>query len=100
MSNSFKKEASENKLKAMFVINPNEPLGNVLTEEEMKDVVRFCYDNSLVLISYESLQEAIYKKSTFNSFRKIVTHMPAPYSNLELFSVHSASKTPFFEFKK
>lgn len=81
----------------MLVINPNEPLGNVLKEDEMMSIVKFCYDNNLVLIAYEVLQDAVYEKSKFSSFRKIVTHMPAPYNNLELFSVHSSSKTPYFE---
>jgi alanine transaminase len=82
----------------MFVINPNEPLGSVMTEDEMKYIIRFCYDNSLVLIAFETLQDAIHSPSlNFNSFRKVVLSMPGPYNNLELFSVHSTSKTPFFE---
>jgi len=51
-----------------------------------------------VLVAYESLQDAIHKPDVpFHSFRKVIQNMPSPYNNLELFSVHSSAKTPYFE---
>ena len=82
----------------MLVVNPNEPLGNVLEVGQMIEIVKFCYDHNLALIAYEVLQDAVHDSGKgFQSFRKTVHQMPSPYNNLELFSIHSASKTPFFE---
>lgn len=82
----------------MFVMNANEPLGTVFTHDEMINIIKFCYDNSLVLIAYETLQDAIHNPNlNFDSFRKVVLSMPSPYNNLEMFSVHSTSKTAYFE---
>ena len=82
----------------MLIVNPNEPLGNVLEEDQMKEIVKFCVDNNLALIAYEILQDAIHNpKMIFHSFRKIVQKMPSPYNKLEVFSIHSTSKTQFFE---
>jgi aspartate/methionine/tyrosine aminotransferase len=76
------------------VINPNSPTGNVLNAEQMKEIVKFCVNNNLILIASEALQDSIHSEfDKFVSFRKIITNMELPYNKLELFSFHSASQS-------
>jgi len=64
----------------------------------MKLIVTFCYDNNVVLVANETLQDAIHDdKIKFTSFRKVIQSMDKPYNNLEAFSFFSASKSIFFE---
>ena len=49
-------------IKALVVINPHNPLGTILTESEMQQVVEFCEKNHLVLIAIETLQKAIFPR--------------------------------------
>lgn len=77
-------------VKAVVVINPGNPTGQVLDEKNMMEVVRFCEDNRLVLLADEVYQDNIYMPDKkFTSFRKVAKQMD---SDLELFSFHSLSK--------
>lgn len=87
--------------KALFIINPNNPTGQVLTRSEMQKIVKICVENKMVLIASEVLQGLVHSdnaaETPFLSFRKIIQEMPAPYNELELFSFYSASKSDLFE---
>jgi len=39
--------------KALVVINPGNPTGQVLSGDNIKDIIKFCYDNSLAIIADE-----------------------------------------------
>ncbi len=113
----------------MVVINPNNPLGNILSESQMEEVIKFCEKNRLVLVAVESLQNSLYprvikgeveaphtytndkeytikdsegkklrdkpgKDDRFKSFRYMINKLN---SQLELFSINSISKGPFFK---
>eukprot|EP00827_Trimyema_finlayi_P001147 TRINITY_DN13_c0_g1_i1.p1 TRINITY_DN13_c0_g1~~TRINITY_DN13_c0_g1_i1.p1 ORF type:complete len:487 (+),score=175.39 TRINITY_DN13_c0_g1_i1:167-1627(+) len=79
--------------RAITVINPGNPTGQVLDREVMENVVRWCYDNKIMILADEVYQRNIYKQGKkFTSFRKVVTELPAPYNTTELISFHSASK--------
>ena len=81
------------KMKAMVVINPGNPTGNILGEQNIKDIIKFCYANKMVLFADEVYQENIYSKNKkFISFKKVLTRMPAPYNRTVLLSFHSTSK--------
>lgn len=82
-------------IKAMLVINPQEPLGTVMSTEEIEEVVKFAEENSLVLIVSEKLQNSVYEGSNkkFVSFRKVVSDLNSP---VELISFTSISRGPFF----
>jgi aspartate/methionine/tyrosine aminotransferase len=76
----------------MLVINPQEPLGKLLTLEEIEEIVKFCTKNELVLIAAEKDQRNVYKDKWI-SFRHVVNKLNSP---LELFSFTSVSRAPFY----
>lgn len=81
-------------VKAMVVINPGNPTGNCLSEQDQIAIVKLCYDEGLVLMADEVYQDNIYHPSKpFISFKKIIHDLGSPYmENLELVSFHSISK--------
>ena len=95
-NSSFKTDQNTTQPKAMLVINPQTPTGKVLSPEEMQKIIKYCYDNSLVLIASEVLQDQCYSDD-FKSFRSQVNLMHSPYNQQELFSFYSISKSPLFE---
>ncbi|KAH8018596.1 hypothetical protein HPB51_009035 [Rhipicephalus microplus] len=79
--------------RGLVVINPGNPTGAVLTEQNIKEVVEFAYKHKLFLMADEVYQHNIYAEgAAFHSFRKIMHNMGPPYSDMELASFMSASK--------
>lgn len=84
---------SGHRLKAMVVINPGNPTGNILSEKNIEDIIKFCYENKLVILADEVYQNNIYSKNKkFHSFKKVMNQMPYPYNQTILFSFNSLSK--------
>ncbi|KAI3386409.1 hypothetical protein SNEBB_000917 [Seison nebaliae] len=84
--------------RAIVIINPGNPTGQVLTEENIKLVIKFAYEKNLVILADEVYQDNIFaKEAAFHSFRKVLLGMGKPYSDLELVSFHSVSKGYFGE---
>jgi alanine transaminase len=78
------------KPRVLAVINPGNPTGGCLPESVMKDVVRLCEKENLVLIADEVYQTNIYTaEKPFHSFKKVVCELGSP---IELVSLHSVSK--------
>ncbi|XP_037932190.1 alanine aminotransferase 1-like, partial [Teleopsis dalmanni] len=70
--------------RALVVINPGNPTGQVLKRENIVDIIKFAYDNKLVLLADEVYQDNVYdKNSKFFSFKKVMTEMGAPYKDME-----------------
>jgi aspartate/methionine/tyrosine aminotransferase len=87
--------SSGKKIRAIFINNPNNPLGTVMSEDEMIEIIKFCQTNRLVLIAIESLQNSIFdKENIFKSFRYVINKIKSP---VEMFSSFSISKAPFFK---
>jgi aspartate/methionine/tyrosine aminotransferase len=89
------KQASDKgvNVKAITVINPGNPTGQVLTKENLKDVLAFAYKHKLVVIADEVYQENIYGDHKFVSMHSVLEEMGDPYkSSIELCSMHSISK--------
>jgi glutamate--glyoxylate aminotransferase len=86
-------------VRALVFINPGNPTGNCLSEENMCDLVRFCHDNRLVMMADEVYQENIYNTvRPFVSARKVIGNMEEPYfSNTEIVSFHTVSKGAYGE---
>ncbi|CAM9639866.1 unnamed protein product, partial [Scytosiphon promiscuus] len=86
-------------LRALVFINPGNPTGNCLTVSDLQQLVRFAYDNRLVLMADEVYQENIYQSKTpFTSCKKVVAEMGYPYSSsVELVSFHTVSKGVYGE---
>ncbi|BFU21292.1 alanine aminotransferase, putative [Entamoeba histolytica HM-1:IMSS-B] len=81
------------KIKALVVINPGNPCGEVLPVDTIKEIIRFCNEKKICLMADEVYQENIWTDVPFNSFRKILATMePEIAHGLELISFHSISK--------
>ena len=79
---SISREALENQLaisqseglcvKAMAMINPGNPTGQVLSEEDVATICQFCADNGIVLLSDEVYQRNVYAEGKeFHSAKKV-----------------------------
>ncbi|KAJ7522195.1 hypothetical protein O6H91_18G000700 [Diphasiastrum complanatum] len=81
------------KVRALVVINPGNPTGQVLSEENQKDIIRFCKDEHLLLLADEVYQENVFAENKkFFSFKKVSRSMGYGEKDLSLVSFHSISK--------
>ncbi|KFO30617.1 alanine aminotransferase 1 [Fukomys damarensis] len=80
--------------RALCVINPGNPTGQVQTRECIEAVIRFAFEEGLFLLADEVYQDNVYAEgSRFHSFKKVLTEMGPPYAEQqELASFHSVSK--------
>ena len=96
LKDSIKKARAEGTtLKAMVVINPGNPTGNCLSQQDLEAIVKICHEERLVLLADEVYQDNAYlpESRPFISFKKVLRSMPAPISDeVELVSFHSLSK--------
>lgn len=81
------------KIRGMVVINPGNPTGNVLSRQDIEDIIKICYEHRIVILADEVYQKNIYTEKPFISFRQVLHELGAPYTdNVELISLHSVSK--------
>ena len=94
-------EATENgvDVNSFVLINPGNPTGNVLSKENLMDVVKFCSKHKLVLLADE-----VYQENVYNDESEFVSCKRAAYETglldedaIELVSFHSVSKGVFGE---
>nr|XP_025843297.1 alanine aminotransferase 1 isoform X5 [Vulpes vulpes] len=80
--------------RALCVINPGNPTGQVQARECIEAVIRFAFEERLFLMADEVYQDNVYAEgSQFHSFKKVLTEMGPPYATQqELASFHSVSK--------
>lgn len=78
--------------RALVIINPGNPTGQVLDIDNMRDIVRFCSKHKIVLMADEVYQENVYVKEVkpFVSFKKVAVELDLP--DVQLVSFHSTSK--------
>ncbi|GAB2268883.1 Alanine aminotransferase 1, mitochondrial [Dionaea muscipula] len=80
-------------VRALVVINPGNPTGQVLAEENQKQIVQFCKNEGLVLLADEVYQENVYvSDKQFHSFKKISRSMGYGEKDIALVSFQSVSK--------
>ncbi|XP_073020061.1 glutamate--glyoxylate aminotransferase 2 [Primulina eburnea] len=86
-------------VRAMVIINPGNPTGQCLSAANLREVLKFCYQNNLVLIGDEVYQQNVYQdERPFISARKVLMDMGPPMSKeIELVSFHTVSKGYFGE---
>ena len=86
-------------VRAFVFINPGNPTGQCLSEQNLQDLVKFCHKNKLVMMADEVYQENIYNvQRPFISARKVLANMSEPYrNNVELVSFHTVSKGAYGE---
>ena len=93
---SYEKAISEGTdVKAIVIINPGNPTGASLPAADIKSVLEFAAEKSLVVIADEVYQTNVFI-GEFISFKKALRDLqkekPGKYDLLELASLHSVSK--------
>lgn len=83
-------------LKSIVVINPGNPTGAVLTEQNIRDIIEVSADDHLVIIADEVYQANVFT-GEFISFKKVLRQLQqenpgGKYDNVHLASIHSTSK--------
>lgn len=80
--------------RALCIINPGNPTGQVQSRQCIEDVIRFAKEEHLFLMADEVYQDNIYAEGcAFHSFKKVLFEMGPEYSDaVELASFHSTSK--------
>jgi len=79
--------------RAIVVINPGNPTGQVLTRKNIEEIIKFAHKEKLFILADEVYQDNVYAKgSQFFSFKKVMFEMGAPYNTMELASFFSTSK--------
>ncbi|KAL4855137.1 Alanine aminotransferase 2 [Chlorella vulgaris] len=86
-------------VRAMVVINPGNPTGQVLDRDNQELLVRFCKEEGLVLMADEVYQTNIYAEGkSFVSFKKVLMEMGDDCTtSVPLVSMNSISKGFFGE---
>jgi len=80
-------------VRAIVVINPGNPTGQVLSRENIELIIKFAHKEKLFLLADEVYQHNVYASGTkFHSFKKVMMEMGPPYDSLELVSFMSCSK--------
>lgn len=81
-------------VRAMVIINPGNPTGQCLSEANLKEILRFCYQEKLVLLGDEVYQQNVYQdERPFISARKVLMDMgPHISKEVQLVSFHTVSK--------
>ncbi|XP_048868098.1 alanine aminotransferase 2-like isoform X2 [Brienomyrus brachyistius] len=80
--------------RALYVINPSNPTGNVQSRKIIEEVIRFVAEEKLFLMADEVYQDTVQGGGTdFVSYKRVLFEMGPPYSeNVQLASFHSVSK--------
>jgi len=82
---------------SFVLINPGNPTGQVLSRENMHDIICFCVKHRLVLLADEVYQENVYDENAeFVSCKRAAADVGL-LDQLELVSFHSVSKGVFGE---
>jgi len=87
-----KARAAGTNVRAIVIINPGNPTGQCLTQDNIREIIRFCIRENLVLLADEVYQTNIYSEIPFTSFRKVVKELGAEGKEAQLVSFHSVSK--------
>ena len=67
--------------------------GQILSYDNIREVIKFCAREKLVLFADEVYQETVFTKDViFHSCRKVLRDLGPEYNNFQLLSLNSASK--------
>jgi len=79
-------------VKALALINPGNPTGQVLDRERLEIICKFCSENGIVLLADEVYQRNVYDPSKIFISAKKVACETLGCEDLQLVSFHSTSK--------
>lgn len=94
LQRAYDEAADHCKPKVLCVINPGNPTGQVLSYDNIVDIIKFAKRNSVFLMADEVYQDNVYADNcSFHSFKKVLLHLGEGYKDeVELVSFHSMSK--------
>jgi len=93
LERSYNEAKSKSDIKAIVVINPGNPTGQVQSRDNIEAVIKFAAEKKLFVFADEVYQHNVYAEgSQFHSFKKVMTEMGAPFSQLEVASFMTCSK--------
>ncbi len=79
--------------RAICIINPGNPTGQVLSLENMQEIIKWAHEKKLFILADEVYQDNIYADGMrFYSFKKVAYELGYPYSEMEMASFYSTSK--------
>uniref|UniRef100_A0A8C4SP75 alanine transaminase n=1 Tax=Erpetoichthys calabaricus TaxID=27687 RepID=A0A8C4SP75_ERPCA len=80
--------------KILYLINPGNPTGQVMSRKTMEGVIKFAAEEKLFLVADEVYQDQVFGDNcSFLSFKKVLFEMGSEYrDNVELVSLNSVSK--------
>ncbi|KAL7622336.1 alanine transaminase [Parahypoxylon ruwenzoriense] len=82
-------------VRAIVIINPGNPTGASLSEDDVRSVLQFAAEEKLVVMADEVYQTNVFI-GKFHSFRQVLLKLqkehPGKYDQVELASLHSVSK--------
>ncbi|KAG1666676.1 hypothetical protein FOA52_013588 [Chlamydomonas sp. UWO 241] len=86
--------ASGTSVRALVFINPGNPTGQCLSRTNLEELIKFAYEQRIVLMADEVYQENVYQEERpFIGARRVAHEMGEPYrSGVELISFHTISK--------
>ncbi|VDM99164.1 unnamed protein product [Thelazia callipaeda] len=90
-------------VKAICVINPGNPTAQVLTRQNIEEIIRFAHKNKLFILADEVYQKNIHDpNSKFFSFKKVMKELGGDYKNYKDISVliYSVELASFFSVSK
>lgn len=93
---SYDKAAADGvDVRCIVIINPGNPTGASLAEEDIRSVLDFALEKNLVVMADEVYQTNVFI-GKFHSFKAVLRRMqqesPGKYDGIELVSLHSISK--------
>ncbi|VDM25604.1 unnamed protein product [Toxocara canis] len=81
LERALKESKDKYDTRVLCVINPGNPTGQVLSKENIEEIIRFAVKHKLFLMADEVYQDNIYAEgSKFHSFKKVMMGMGEPYS--------------------
>jgi alanine transaminase len=79
--------------RAICIINPGNPTGQVLSKENIQQIIKWAHSKKLFILADEVYQDNVYAEGMqFHSFKKTAFELGAPYSGMEIASFYSTSK--------
>ncbi|CAD6219113.1 unnamed protein product [Miscanthus lutarioriparius] len=79
-------------VRAMVVINPGNPTGQVLSITNQEEILEFCRKEGLVMLADEVYQENLYAENKkFHSFKKVARSLGYDEKDISIVSFHSVS---------
>jgi len=93
LERAYSEASASCNIKAIVVINPGNPTGQVLTRDNVSQIIKFAAEKKLFVFADEVYQHNVYAEgSAFHSFKKVMHEMGEPYSKLEVASFMTCSK--------